>query len=253
MNKKGFTLVEVLTTIVIITLITLIVIPSIIAINNSVKKRMLKNKEDVIVASAELYATNNPDIFNGQTEVKVTVRELISRGFLNPDAKNNEGNCINDNKGCLINPVDKSSMNDEYVIIIKQAVGVKVVYKGESCSDNQNASDSCATGTLVKQVCEKFSKGKFIGKYGTGENEYCTCKMTGETVDGIYETSINADGSLTISNTEVDACIITGDDVDNYLEYDNVMFRVVGLYKINKGMAEEKIVAKIITNDTIDN
>lgn len=250
MNKKGFTLVELLVVIVIISLITLIAVPSIIAINKNINKRLLESKKEMIVASAEVYAENNPDIFNGQTEVKVTVKELINLGFLNPDAKNNEGNCNGNPDGCLINPVDKSSLNDEYVLLRKEAVGVSAIFHGESCSDT-DPNNMCATGTLVKQVCEKLNTGKFIGKYGTGSTEYCGCKVTGENVTGIFAAVINPDGSLNVSSTAVKACIISGDDADNYLRYGGVMWRVLGLYDLYDN--SNKIVAKLITNDTVDN
>lgn len=253
MQKKGFTLVELLVVIVIISLIVLIAVPSIIAINKNINKRLYESKKELINSSAEMYANNNPDIFNGRTEVKVTVGELISKGYIEADVENGEGNC-SDASGCMINPTNKESMNEKWVIIIKEAVGVRVVEEGESCieSNDPNVQDRCATGTIVEQVCEKFKNGRFIGKYGTGQNEYCACKSVSGVLK-LFAATINAEGKIVnVSNSEVDACIITGDETENYLEYDNVLFRVVGLYKLNKGTSDEKIVAKMITNDTID-
>lgn len=251
MSKKGFTLTELLAVIAIIAIITLIAVPSIIAINRRMNERMFESKKELIISSAELYARDNPDIFNGQTEVKKYVYELINAGYLKPDVKNNEGKCSGNEEGCLIDPRDKSSLNNEHVLIIKEAVGAVAIFGGESCSDNDsNPNNRCESGTLVKQVCEKFNNGKFVGKFGSGANDYCGCKMNGETVSGIYKATKNSDNTLNISNTAVKACIISGDDVNNYLRYDGVMYRVIGVYDLYND--SNKLVAKMITNTTVD-
>ena len=243
MNRKGFTLTELMVVIAIIAIIILMVVPSILAINRNMNTRMYNNKKESMLVAAELYASNNPDIFNGRTEVEVYISDLLSSNYVSADLKDSS-TCNGD--GCVINPVDKSSMNADCVIVKKQAVGISTEYV-VGCRDI-NVEE--IGGTLVEQACKRFNSGIIVGKYDTGSNDYCGCKFSGNEVTGIYRATKNADGTLNVSNTSVNACIISGDEVNNYLKYDNVMWRVMGVYNIYND--QSKLVAKIITNDIID-
>ncbi len=260
MNKKGFTLVELLAVIALIALIVIIAVPSVISINRRINKRVYNTKVQEIVSAAELYGTNNPDIFNGRSEVKVYVYELIEAGFMSVDNDYSDDVCQNithsefmSYKGCIADPVNKKSMNDNYVIIKKEAVGVSATFGGETTA--------VTDGTLVDQVCKRFMNGMFVGKYGTGDNDYCGCiyedgkpikiaklsKRNGELVkyNGLYVAS-------TDSSDRVNACIIAGDETNNYLNYAGTMWRVMGVYDVYGKTDGGDLVTKIITNDNID-
>ena len=131
MNKKGFSLSELLVVIAIIAIITVIAVPSIITINKNINKRMYKEKVEKIVSAAELYATNNPDIFNGKDEVEVLVGELLNSDYLKQDTVKDGSTCESDN-GCVINPMNNKSMNNEKVVIRKKAIGVVAEFGGSS-------------------------------------------------------------------------------------------------------------------------
>lgn len=253
MNKKGFTLTELLVVIAIIGVVAIIAIPSIIVVNKNIKQRMYQTKIDYVIHAAESYAENNPDIFNGQTEVKVYVYELISGNYLDIDreAKAGDvcdltlsigGSIVTNASGCMINPVDNTSMNSNYVILTKEAVGVTATFNGDVIETIE--------GTLVEQVCDRFANGEFTGKYGTGENDRCKCDAS----KGLVSM-----GGTKASGTQVSACLIAGDERNNYLKYDNVMWRVMGVYDVRPGAtlkagedAIDRLVAKMITNDNVD-
>lgn len=111
-NRKGFTLIEILVTIAIIGIILLIAIPTIITVSNSIKKRALETKKQSIISAAELYAKNNSDSFGDANQIEVIVGTLISSGYLTIDSE-----CEENNTGCIINPVDNTSMNNESILI----------------------------------------------------------------------------------------------------------------------------------------
>ena len=250
MNKKGFTLTEIMAVIAIIAIIVLIAVPSIIAINKNMNKRTYEQKKETVISAAEIYAKNNPNIFNNSSTIYVYVRELIANNYVSADTNSNDSNCkINDkngSKGCLINPVDKTSMNDDYVILTKEVVGVKVEYH-ESGTNGNNQIEETNDDTLVEKVCKGFENNTFIGKYDNGENDYCMCGINEK---GLYRAIKDSNGNMQRTSTSVNICIISGDDVNNYLRYQGVMWRVIGVYNLYNN--PDKLVAKMITDDIVD-
>lgn len=245
MNKKGFTLTELLVVIALISVIVLIAVPSVVSISKRINKRVYNAKVQEIVTSAELYGTNNPDLFNGVSEVKVFVSELIDGGYVSVDSDADTAVCKADtsefrsSKGCVVNPTTKVSMNQNYVIIKKEAAGVTAKFGG---------SETVVTnGTLVEQVCSRYENGVFTGKFGTGASDYCGCDFDNDgKVTGIYKIK----NDKLDKTSPVKACIIAGDEVNNYLEYDGVMWRVMGIYNVYDD--QTRLVAKMITNDNVD-
>lgn len=235
MNKKGFSLSELLVVIAIIAIITVIAVPSIITINKNINKRMYKEKVEKIVSAAELYATNNPDIFNGKDEVEVLVGELLNSDYLKQDTAKDGSTCESDN-GCVINPMNNKSMNNEKVVIRKKAIGVVAEFGGSS-------TDTIIEGdTLVEQVCDSFKQGINTGKWGPADSDTCECKYDSNgKVTGIYKKG---------TNNKVSACIIAGADPNNWLKYDGVEWRVLGLYDIHNDGT--RLSAKMITHQTVD-
>lgn len=252
-NKKGFTLPELLVVIVIIAVIAAIAIPSVIVVNSNINKRLYNNKVNLIVSAAELYATDNPDIFNGKSQVVVYVAELINENYLEIESSDSSVNyCLSINvdgrgeittPGCILNPTDKTSMNSEYVLLTKQSIGVTAEFGAEGISSTED--------TLVKEICRRFEDGTFTGKYNEGTGT-CKCQIN----------SLNDEIALVDeSNNKVAACLIYGDENQNWLRYDDndgkqVMWRVMGLYDIysestNLGSAG-KLAAKMITNESVD-
>lgn len=239
MNRKGFTLVELLVVIAIVAILSILVIPNILSINRNINERLYSEKQDEAVNAAQLYASDNEGIFNGKQTVNVYIGELIEKGYLTTDVKVADGsNCDNEskgdtNKGCMIDPRNNVSMNNDYIILTREALGVIGEYQcvGDHC-------DSTPTGdtgprTLVKAVCDDISSGKLTAKsYGGGD-----CKCIAE--DGEYRTLTGG----------ASACIISGQDPNNYLRYgsDKANWRVLGVYVVNG-----KLSAKIITESVVN-
>ncbi len=242
MNKKGFTLTELLVVIAIIAVLSLIIVPSVITINNNINERLRAEKIAYIVSAAELYGSNNEEIFNGISEVEVYVYELIESNYLTVDVTSGKDACVGSSKGqtekgCMIDPVSKESMNNEKVILRKESIGIAGTFR-----DTLSGGGSGGGGTqteipkLVDSICDGFNNKQFTGQTMTESGNVVSCQC-------------NANNTGLVANgVEVDACIISGDNVNNYLKYGSskANWRVLGLYKLDDGLH-----AKIITNEAI--
>ncbi|MDD6271931.1 MAG: type II secretion system protein [bacterium] len=236
MNKKGFTLVELLVVIAIISVLSLLVVPSIININKNVDERLYSEKVEYIVSAAELYASNNPDIFQGSDVVEIPVYTLLEAGYLKPDK--NVSNCEYKD-GCIINPINKEILNDETVTVTKKSVGIVGEFK-----ENDGTVVNSSSDTLVNKVCDGFDNELFTGKYGTGESENCHC--VGRNTNGSAVKLVDESGN------EVTSCIIVSNkdsgEVNNWLKYGSseANWRVIGLYKVDGTVSAKMITSGVV-------
>lgn len=143
-NKKGFTLTEVLIVIVLIGIVISIAIPSITSVRRRMNERLLEEKKQEILIAAELYGKDKEI----STDTTIYVYTLLNEQYINKDLEYNEDNCKGDNteKGCVINPVDDSLLNNTKIIIRKVDNSVIAVWNGEEAStSNENIVESVKT------------------------------------------------------------------------------------------------------------
>ena len=118
MNKKGFTLVEILSVLVLIGLLLALAIPGINKISSNMKKKSYNKKISLVESAAELWGQDNKTLLQSSNDCilsdketvscyKITVGNLISANYL--DSDNNSGN--------YINPIDNSDMKNQCAII----------------------------------------------------------------------------------------------------------------------------------------
>ena len=241
MNKKGFTLIELLVVIVIIGVLSIVIVPSIININKNINERLLNSKIEEIESGAVLYANNNEEIFNGSDTAYVYVYELVETNYLTTDVTTSDSKCDatsdNTTKGCVINPTNNESLNNNYIILKKEGVGVTaelVIIDSTPTGD-----DSVTSGNLVDVVCSGFASGKYEGQaYNGGNIVSCTCDKA------VGATKLVVKGST----TQVNACLIAGDNVNNYLKYGSTKpnWRVLGVYNL-----DGTLTIKMITSDPV--
>lgn len=119
MNKKGFTIIEILGVIVVLAAVMAIIIPNLTESSTKAKTRLYETKIRMIEKAAVLYAQDNyKDLISGETGTVVvkTINsdELISKKYLVADKENNE-------KKYLVDPRDGSELNVNIEITITLA------------------------------------------------------------------------------------------------------------------------------------
>ena len=264
MKKNGFTLIELLVVIAIIAILSVVVIPSVITVNKNVNERLYNQKVENIESAAELYASNNPDIFNGADRVYVFVYQLIDANYLEIDTKYSTGDCKSADgtdvsvyeKGCITdpraedvngNPINNNILNKQQVLLVKKNVGVTA-----TIVDNRQNTTNSGSATLTQIVCDRFKNSTYLGMYSSSSDGYCKCSDNYQDLV-TYTVSEDASGNKVETVTgSTNICMIVSNkesgDVDNWLKYGSTQanWRVLGLYKING-----QIYPKMITSDVV--
>ena len=117
MKEKGFTLVELLSVIVIMGIILLVAIPSVFGISKVVKDNMFCTKVHNIENAAKLYGSDYKDDFDDKGYVKVDIKTIIDNNLYRKEI---DGCSLGDeNNGCVVDPRDYSVMDNKTVTIVK--------------------------------------------------------------------------------------------------------------------------------------
>ena len=101
-DNHGFTIIEMLVTIVIIAIILALLIPGYITIYSQIKRNSLDSKISQIEINALKYGSKIKDDIKNNTCMDIHVEDLIKKGYITSD---------NDTKDIIINPTTGSELN----------------------------------------------------------------------------------------------------------------------------------------------
>ena len=117
MNKKGFTLIEILVVVVLLGVVIGLVVPRMTRVNTSIAKRNFETKKELIVSAAEMYVQEQYNGAQGDSYC-VSVEDLIENNYLEVDLKENINGCNSEyGYGCVTSPVDNSILNGKKIRI----------------------------------------------------------------------------------------------------------------------------------------
>lgn len=187
MNRKGFTLMELLMVIVIIALLSLVLIPNVVVLKKKNEEKACNSVKDNIISAAKSYVANNKydldfDCDSNGTKI-VSLNDLIANGYL----PNN-----------ITNPVQDSPINFDSNVTIKYDCSTKSFdysyhlrckeceYSSESeCENNYSDSYNICTCSIQDGCWEKKScvRCDFSNKYScersnsVSNHKTCTCSI----------------------------------------------------------------------------
>ena len=126
MNKKGFTLIEVIMVIAIIAILSLILIPNVMVLIDKNKERSCEKMIDNIESAAKMYVNQNKyelgfDCVDNKTK-EITLKTLVDTGYLG---------------GELVNPINKEEISLESKVLVTYDCSVKG-FKYEMIKDEEN-------------------------------------------------------------------------------------------------------------------
>lgn|SRR5574344_424325 len=129
LNKKGFTLVELLAVIVIMALLISIAVPNVISISQKMKVKMYCEKVKLIESDAKLYGQDNIDSVTDGTITTVSVSDLIKNNYLKKD----DSKCVigDSSNPCVKDSRDNSMMDNDQISlsIVNKRVSANYIYK----------------------------------------------------------------------------------------------------------------------------
>ena len=164
-NKKGYTLIEILSTIVLIALLLGLGIPGVMKISENMKKRRYNTKVDLIEQAGILWGQDNKTRLQSDACIindeeykckKISIDNLIGNDYLEADGKN-EGT----GQYIYTNPKDNTDIVNTCVYIYKKNNRVYAFYPENDTSCNDNPSGGTPEGeppsedkTLAETIME---------------------------------------------------------------------------------------------------
>lgn len=111
MKNKGFSLIELLTTIVLIGVLAGICTPIIITAINDSKEKSYERQKEMIEKAAERYVSENALEFSGD---KLTISFLKTKGYLKDDKIKNPKNPSEEMNGCVYVIINDKKSSYQY-------------------------------------------------------------------------------------------------------------------------------------------
>ena len=108
MNKKGFTLVEILAVVALIAILFTVAVPGVMKISTKSKDSMYKNKITMIEDAATLYV----DDYGVEDTKLISVKDLLDTNYLKKEKEECNGDCVS-------NPKDDTGLDNKKVCICK--------------------------------------------------------------------------------------------------------------------------------------
>lgn len=113
MNRKGFTLIEVIMVIAIIAILSIILAPNVMVLINKNNERTCEKMIDNIKSAAKMYVNQNKYELGfdcSGTAKEITLQTLVDAGYLG---------------GELVNPINKKEINLESKVLVTYDCSVK--------------------------------------------------------------------------------------------------------------------------------
>ena len=168
LNKKGFTLIEILATITILGILSGLAVNAVTKYKEKTIKESYYTMEDTIYDAAQAYIEKKGSIFTGTKTV--STQTLIDEGYLPVlyDPKNDDNTC----SGEVLITRDKGTgtVLDKYTYIVKvnchsyQSQRVTCMPVSSTCSDSCDVDSN-------KKVCNELSKKQNINECPSGQKK----------------------------------------------------------------------------------
>lgn len=175
MNKKGFTLAELLGVIIIIALLSLIIIPRIIGTFVEISEQIDDSTQLVIVEAAKDYYSENQN-YIAKMNFCITVLELQNQGLLSYDIKDSNGEPV---PTTTIVKIYKNGanykVNEKCNIVDNDVINAAKAYYNDGRITISEGSSKCIT---IKDLQDNYYLTKNAAKDGAEVASTTSIKLT---------------------------------------------------------------------------
>mgnify|MGYP005764655863 CR=1 FL=1 len=230
MNKRGFTLLELLATIIILGLLTTIVIAGILPLLNRGNNEYYNSQEDMIILAARDYFTDYRSRLPkeiGETS-SVTLKELIDGKYIDPIKDRNDNDCDYENSTVVVQKITAKDYQYYVTLICDNDNNYQSETDDKKPNIVFNPNEKVTTGTIEVKMVITDNKG--IASY-----RYVVEKDGSVIDDSDYQ---NYTTDPTINLTEKGTYKITGYAIDTG---GNIREKESGTYEIYEGISCESI------------
>ena len=231
-NKKGFTLVEILSTIVLIALLLGLGVPGVMKIRENMNKRAYNTKVDLIEQAAVLWGQDNKTrlqsddcIIDGNEYKckKISIDNLIGDDYLEADGKDGGKYIYN-------NPKDNSNIVNTCVFIYKKNNRVYSFYPENDTSCIEEPSGGSPEGGGTPEGDAKYLNKTIIANAKSTELTYENKTVYSDTLQSTPAEEISGEDERLLLETEDDhgtSYYFRGNVIDNYVTFANMCWRIV--------------------------
>ena len=171
MNNRGFTLVELLSVIVIMGIMLVVAIPGVFGVSKNIKDRAFCKKVSDIESAAKLYGQDFVDDIEEKGYIQIDVKTLIDNNMYRKEVEGCEMG--SETNPCVIDPRNDSAMDKDKITIIKKEKRFSAYYnfKGDDIDlcEGKLADDQFGEYkvTLNNNDATYAEKDYIIVKFGT--------------------------------------------------------------------------------------
>ena len=230
MNKRAFTLLELLATIIILGLLTTIVIAGILPLLNRGNNEYYNSQEDMIILAARDYFTDYRSRLPkeiGETS-SVTLKELIDGKYIDPIKDRNDNDCDYENSTVVVQKITEKDYQYYVTLICDNDNNYQSETDDKKPNIVFNPNEKVTTGTIEVKMVITDNKG--IASY-----RYVVEKDGSVIDDSDYQ---NYTTDPTINLTEKGTYKITGYAIDTG---GNIREKESGTYEIYEGISCESV------------
>ena len=246
MNKNGFTLLELLATIIILGLLTTIVVGAILPLLNRGNNEYYKSQENMIVLAARDYFADYRSRLPkeiGETS-KVTLKELIEGKYIDPIKDRNDNDCDYENSTVVVQKITEKDYQYYVTLICDNDNNYQSKTDDKKPNIVFNPNEESTSGTIGIKMIITDNEGIASYRY--------VIEKDGSIIDDSNYQNYTTDP--TINLTEKGTYKITGYAIDTG---GNIREKESGTYEIYEGIScdsvefESNVEPNTWTKDTI--
>lgn len=230
MNKNGFTLLELLATIIILGLLTTIVVGAILPLLNRGNNEYYKSQENMIVLAARDYFADYRSRLPkeiGETS-KVTLKELIEGKYIDPIKDRNDNDCDYENSTVVVQKITEKDYQYYVTLICDNDNNYQSETDDKKPNIVFNPNEKVTTGTIEVKMVITDNKGIASYRY--------VIEKDGSVIDDSNYQNYTTDPIISL--TEKGTYKITGYAIDTG---GNIREKESGTYEIYEGISCDSV------------